>query len=306
MRSTTEGMNVALMGLPWRPGDEVVTTQLEHICLFSVLALAARRYDVTVKTVDIGQGGGDVLDGIKRAVTPRTRAIAVSHLHWSSGAIMSLAEIAAFARERGIFTVIDAAQSVGQIPIDVKALDVDAYCIPGQKWLCGPSGTGALYLRKEAIGEVRPSYLRHGAFDAHGFVVPPDGVARYEMGDLSQPAILALTAGLKWLREEVNWTWAHERVVALGTRLADGLTKCKGVTVTTPRDRMAGIVCFTVEGATPQEITKFAFERGYTIRYVDQRPGPTAARASAGWWCTEDEVDELIKVVAELARDAAR
>lgn len=285
-------------------GDEVITTQLEHVCLFSLLGLLSHRHGVVVRTVDIGDGGGDVLGALACAVTSRTRAIAISHLQWSSGAIMPLKDIAAFARERGIITMIDAAQSVGQIPVDVHDLGVDAYAMAGQKWLCGPGGTGALYIRRDRLGDIRPTYLRYGTFDPNGFVVPPEGTARFEMGEMYNPAIRALDAGLTWIRDEVTLDWAYGRVATLAKRLAAGLAEIEGVTVTTPLDRMAGLVCFTVAGMAPKAVSDAAYERGYTIRFVDQRPGPAVARASTGWWCTEEEVDGLTAAIAEIARDA--
>jgi L-cysteine/cystine lyase len=174
----------------------------------------------------------------------------------------------------------------------------------GQKWLCGPGGTGALFVRRDRIGDVRPTYLRYGAFDPYGFVVPPDGAARYEMGEMYNPAIRALDAGLSWIRNDVTYCWANDRAAALAVRLADGLAKIKGVQVTTPRDRMAGLVCFQIDGLAPKAVSDAAYERGYTIRYVDQRPGPAVVRASTGWWCTEEEVDGLRDAIAVIAASA--
>jgi L-cysteine/cystine lyase len=301
MRNTTEGMNVALMGIAWRPGDEIITTQLEHICLYSVLGIVAHRHGVVVRTVDIGNGGGEVRSTIERAISPRTRVIAISHVQWSTGAIMPLKEIAELARERGIITVVDAAQSAGQIPANLCDLGVDAYALSGQKWLCGPIGTGALYVRKDRIGDIRPTYLRNGAFDPHGFVVPPEGAARYEMGDTAGPAIRALNAGLTWMRDEVVMSWAYARVAALGARLTDGLERIKGVAVITPRDLMAGLVSFTVDGIAPKDINDAADKRGFRIRYVDQRPGPSAVRVSTGWWCSEAEIDDFVELIEEFS-----
>lgn len=302
MRSTTEGMNVALMGMEWRRGDEVITTQLEHICLFSVLGLLSHRHGVTIRTVDIGNGGGDVTTALRGAITSRTRAIAISHVQWSSGAIMPLREIADMARERGIITMIDGAQSAGQIAVDVEHLGVDAYAIAGQKWLCGPGGSGALFVRKDRMGDIRPTYIRYGAFDPHGFIVPPEGAARYEMGEMYNPAIRAFNAGLTWIRDDVTVDWSVSRVAALGRRLADGFDELEGVTVTSPRDRMAGLVCFNVDGMAPKAVSDAVYERGFTIRSVDQRPGPAAVRASTGWWCSEEEVDGLIQAIDEIAK----
>jgi L-cysteine/cystine lyase len=301
MRSTTEGLNVALMGLEWRAGDEIITTQLEHICLFSVLAMVAHRHRAIVRTVDIGNGGGDVVAAIARAITPRTRAIALSHVPFSSGAILPIQEIAELARARGIVTVIDGAQSAGQIPLDLPLLGVDAYALPGQKWLCGPVGSGALFIREESFGLIRPTYIRYGAFDPHGFIVPPAGGERYEVGEGYDPAAKGFAAGLRWIRDEVGFDWAFARIRVLGERLANALERIPGVTVLTPRDRMAGLVCFSVDAVAPKAVSDAAYERGFTVRFVDQRPGPASVRVSTGWWCTEDEIDGLVEVVRELA-----
>lgn len=300
-RSTTEGLNIALMGMTWRPSDEILTVQLEHICLFSAIGLVCHRHGATVKVVDIGNGGGDVVGKLAAAIGPRTRAIAISHVQWSSGAIMPLKEIAAMARARGILTIIDAAQAAGQIAVDFRDLGVDAYALAGQKWLCGPNGSGALLVRGDAMGQILPTYLRFGAFDPTGFVVPPPDASRYEMGESFNPAVRGQTAGLRWLKEAVGLDWLAARHRELGQRCAEGLSRIDGVTVSSPRDRMAGLVCFTVAGKTVKEISDAVCEKGYTIRYVDQRPGPAAVRVSTGWWCTEDEVDGLVAAIAAIA-----
>lgn len=304
-RSTTEGLNIAIMGVDWQRGDEIITTNLEHICLFSVLGLAAYRHGVVVKTVDIGDGDGDVYGAILDSITPRTRMIAISHLQWSSGAIMPVRELAEAVRRQGILTVVDGAQSAGQIEIDFHELGVDAYAIAGQKWLCGPSGTGALFVRRDRLGHIRPTYLRHGRFDPTGFVVPPAGAARFEMGEFFNPALRGQRAGLLWLRDTVGLPWLTERVAALGRRCWDGLASIPGTSVCTPGHAMAGLICFTLDGWGPSELSDELYRRGYTIRFVEQPPAPTTARISTGWWNTEDEVDGLIAEIAEIASGPA-
>jgi len=122
------------------------------------------------------------------------------------------------------------------------------------------------------------------------------------MGEVYSPAIRALDGGLTWIRDDVEMTWAYARVAALGARLADGLARIKGVCLLTPRDRMAGLVSFKVDGIPPKQLSDAAYERGFTIRSVDQRPGPAAVRASTGWWCTEAEIDGLIDLIGEFAK----
>jgi len=299
--STAEGLSTALNGIAWRPGDEIVTTNLEHPGLTVPLCLLAHRYGVVIRYADIGHGGGDVVGAIAERMTARTRVVALSSLMWSSGAVVPLAEVTAEAHRRGAMVIVDGAQSGGQVPIDLHGLGVDAYAVSGQKWLCGPEATGALYVRRDRLADIAPTYLRYAQFDLSGYLIPVEGAMRYEIGEFYGPSILALEAALIWLRDEVGFDWAYERSVTLGRRCWDGLSEVPGVTVTTPRERMAGLVCFAVEGMPPQDLAAKLYERGMTIRYVALAPGPTVARVATGWWNTEEEVDALVAAVGDIA-----
>ena len=302
--STNEGLCAALNGIAWRSGDEVVTTNLEHPGLTVPLCLLAHRHGVVIRYADIGDGGGDVVGAIASTMTSRTRVVALSHLMWSSGAVIPLAEVTAEAHRRGAMVIVDGAQSGGQIQVDLHGLGVDAYAMSGQKWLCGPEATGALYVRRDRLADIAPTYLRYAQFDLSGYLIPAEGAMRYEIGEFYSPAVLAWEAALIWLRDEVGLDWAYERSAVLGRRCWDGLSDLAGVTVTTPRDRMAGLVCFAVPGMTPQDLAANLYERGMTIRYVAVAPGPTVARVATGWWNTEDEVDELFAAVADVAAES--
>ena len=301
--STGEGMNAAFNGVLWNAGDEILTTNLEHPALFLAASSVAMRYGLSVTTVDIGYGGGDVLGKLKASVTPRTRMIAISHLQWSSGAVMPIKEIAAWARTQGILTVIDAAQGGGQLNIDFHDLDVDVYSMAGQKWLCGPNASGIMLVRKESLGYFRPTYLRGGSWDEQGFVTPAAGAARFENGEMFGPAVAAFDAGLQWLRDDVGFAWLTKRNATLGKRAWAGLSKAKGVTVVTPENTMAGMVCFNIDGMHPRDVSMELAERGFTIRYVEAHPCPTTARVSASWWTTEEEVDGLVAAIADIAKN---
>lgn len=303
--STGEGLSTILMGMRWAPGDEIVTTNLEHPCLINPLALLAHRQGVVSRYADIHNGEGDIVAALEPLVTSRTRAIAISHVQWSTGAVMPLREVADFAQARGLVTIIDGAQSAGQIPIDLHALRVDAYAMPGQKWLCGPESTGFLYVRKDRWMDIAPTYIRYASFDTSGYLVPKDSAARYEIGEFFAPAIEAQMASLRWLTDEVGLDWAYGRIAELGQRAHAGLSGIEHVTVLTPRHRMAGLINFQVAGMRPQELAAKLFERNITIRYVDVRPCPVTARVATGWWNTEEEIDQFVAATAEIVAEAA-
>lgn len=302
--SACEGLNAALMGMTWDAGDEVVSTTEEHPGLLLPLSLLAHRYGVVTRYADIGDGGSGVVEALERQITSRTRAIALSHVLWSTGAVLPLREIADLARENELVVVVDAAQSAGQVPVDLHALGIDAYAMAGQKWLCGPESTGLLYVRRDRFPDIAPTYARYGQFEASGYFLPAAGAMRYEIGEFYSPAIAAQAAALTWLRGDVGLDWAYNRIATLGADFRDRLTRIDGVTVVTPAEAMAGLVNFAVAGVAPQEVAARLYERGYTIRYVDYKPCTVSARTSVGWWNTEEEVAGLAGAIADLAAEA--
>ena len=230
--------------------------------------------------------------------------IALSHVLWSTGAVLPLREIADLARENELMVVVDAAQSAGQVPVDLHELGIDAYAMAGQKWLCGPESTGLLYVRRDRFPDIAPTYARYGQFEASGYFLPAAGAMRYEIGEFYSPAIAALAAVLTWLRDDVGLEWAYDRIATLGADFRDRLARVDGVTVVTPAEAMAGLVNFAVAGVAPQEVAARLYERGYTIRYVDYKPCTVSARASVGWWNTEEEVAGLASAISDLAAGA--
>ena len=299
--SATEGLGTALMGMAWSAGDEVITTSEEHPGLMLPLALLARRFGVVTRYADIGDGSSGVVEALASRITSRTRVIAVSHVLWSTGAVLPLREISDLARRHELMVVVDGAQSAGQVPVDLHAMGIDAYAMAGQKWLCGPEATGLLFVRRDRFADIAPTYARYGQFEPSGYFIPAEGARRYEIGEFYSPAIAAQEAALRWLRDEVGFDWAYDRIAALGAEFRRRLTSIDGVSVVTPSEPMAGLVNFRIAGLSPQEVTARLYERGYTIRYVEIAPCTVSARASVGWWNTEEEVAGLAAAIAELA-----
>lgn len=304
--SASEGINTALMGMTWNPGDEVVSTTEEHPGLLLPLALLAHRFGVVTRYANIGDGGSGVVEAIAAKITSRTRAIALSHVLWSTGAVLPLRDIATLARERHLLVVVDGAQAAGQIPVDLHALGIDAYAMAGQKWLCGPEATGLLFVRRDRFADIAPTYVRYGQFETSGYFLPAAGAMRFEIGEFYSPAIAALEATLQWLHDEVGLDWAYRRNADLGAELRERLASIAGVSVVTPSGSMAGLVNFSIVGMQPLEIADRIFQRGYTIRYVATPPCTLSARASVAWWNTDEEVAGLALEIARLAAESSR
>jgi L-cysteine/cystine lyase len=304
-RHTTDGMNLAVMGINWQAGDEIVTTDMEHPGGQGPVFNVTRRYGVVVRTARLGNGSGDVAHAIERLFTRRTRMVVLSHLTWNTGAVLPIGEVVALAHRAGVLVAVDAAQSAGSIPVDVTALGVDVYAIPGQKWLCGPEGTGAVYVSDEAMDVLNLTFVGYASLSmgglelTGGYLLPKPTAERFEVGGVNLPAIAGQLASLTWIRQSVGYEWVYRRIAELGQYAWQALSALPGVTVLTPRDRMAGLVSFTVEGFEPPALVQMLWERKIIVRSI---PHPPCVRLSAGFYNTEEDIDRLVEAIAEIQR----
>jgi L-cysteine/cystine lyase len=302
--STTAGMNFACWGLDWKPGDEVVTTDIEHMGGMGPIYSLMDRFGVRTQIVNTGGTGKDVLKGITDAITDRTRAVIVSHVSWSAGVVLPMREISDVAHRAGAMVIVDGAQSGGAIPLNMKELGADAYAIPGQKWLCGPEGIGALYISQQRMGEFRLSHVGGGAFAAHddvgNFTVAETPAARFNTpGNPYAPSLAGMQASLKWFLDEVGPEWAYPRIVENAARCRELLEGIEGVDVITPPGRHAGLVHFTVGDWNPTAAEQELLKRRVLVRSMAR---PSCLRASTGFYNNEDDLQALAEGVRELLR----
>ncbi len=295
-QNTTEGINIVVNGRNWREGDEAVTTDVEHGAILLPLFQIAKRYGVIVKKAKVG---ADPVRAIEEQITSRTKLIALSHVSYSTGAVLPLNDIIHLAHGKGIPVLVDGAQSVGAIPVDVKALDVDYYSLPGHKWLLGPEGTGALFIRRDRLEELSQTFIGYGSvtqFSHDGTFVPRNGAERFEISSVNLPALVGQKASIEWLTEKIGWNEIFERTRQLAERVKDQLAEIKGVTVLTPQ-KTAGLVSFRVMGIEPSKIVETLADKKIIIRGIKEL---AAARASIAFYNTEKELDYFIQTVAAL------
>jgi L-cysteine/cystine lyase len=303
--STTEGINLALGTIDWRPGDRAVTTSLEHPGVMGPLALLRDRLGVVVVEAEIGDGGDDdrtmaALDAAM--VGGRTRAIVASHVAWSTGALLPAAAIAALARRCGSVGILDGAQSAGAIPLALDEIGADFYAISGQKWLLGPEGTGALAVGRSVVSSVLPSvggFLAASTPYAVGREALWPDARRFETAGLHKPSIVGLARSAGWISMFVGLPWAYERAARLAAGAAERLALTHGVTVVTPRARMATLVSFRVAGWRAEEVAEALGRRVHAI--VRSIPGLDVVRLSVAFFTTDEELRRVLDAVEELA-----
>jgi L-cysteine/cystine lyase len=310
-RHTTDGMNMAIGGYAWQPGDEIVTSNIEHPSGLLPIFLAKRRFGVEVRIADIGIGDGsteEIVAAFEQQITARTRMIVLSHIPYTTGTVLPLKEIVAMAHSHGVLVTVDAAQSYGQIALDLHDLEVDYYAMPGQKWMCGPEGTGIFYARAESRERIEPTVIGPFGIDMEsldylgGTYVPSKGSAYFDVGSVNVPLLVGQRISTAWIRDEVGITWATQRIAALGQYAAEMLSRLEGVRVVTPRERMAGLVAFVVDGIDPEDLMNRLYrEHNITVRFVTQYiNNPRANRLSAGFYNTEGDLDQLGEAIRHM------
>lgn len=312
----TEGLNLALFGL-LRPGDHVVATVCEHNAVLRPLHwLSGPESPCPIEVSWVGCDARGLVDAgdVARELRPATRLVAMIHASNVTGAVQPVEAVADEARARGVLVVIDAAQTLGRLPLDVNRLGADVVAAPGHKGLLGPLGTGVVWLRTGIETELRP--FRHGGAASGGDLpgMPASLPDRYEAGSLNAPGLVGLGAGVEHVLAE-GVEAIRGRVAAARRRLAEGLGGLAGVRIYGPDETalQAGVVSFSAGGYDPHEVahllaSAFGVEsRGgrHCAPRLHEALGTAAAgglvRFSPGPTTTDDELDAAIDAVSCLA-----
>ena len=308
-QNTTEGLGIVTGGLSWSPGDEVITFGVEHASPLLAAYRLRDRWGVQVKRlpVDTDATHETVLSAVEGVLTDRTRAVIMSHIEYSCGLRMPVKEIAALLRPNGALLIVDGAQTAGHIPIDVRALDCDAYSIPGQKWLMGPDGTGALYVRRSLIPQIEPKKLAFDGIEqiAMGYVsLEADDIDLLMGSTSSTPLRVGFLEAVRSI-QRTGVEGIEARNLSLAASLKRRLAEIAGVTVTSPMEgpECSGLVTFTIDGADLKGVVSAMWKRDRVL--VRAVPYPPAIRASLHYFNTEDEVDRLADAVRGAAEGAA-
>lgn len=278
--STSEGIVRVLAGLDLGPEDEVITSDEEHPGLLGPLAQLGRRSGAHVRIVPF--------DRVPEAVGPATRLVACSHVSWVGGATApaALREVA-----RDVPVLLDGAQGAGAVAVDVAALGCTFYAAAGQKWLCGPVGTGLLYIspawrdRLPSIGPAYPNLEEPG----RGLEARPHGDARRHDASALSAEACAVAIAADEVLAGFGWDAALERAATLAQRLADALRE-RGRSVA-PRGRTTLVSWVEDE---PAAFRDRALAAGVIVRDL---PGWPLVRASVGAWNDESDLERLLALI---------
>ncbi|MCR1785827.1 aminotransferase class V-fold PLP-dependent enzyme [Nocardioides carbamazepini] len=273
---TVDGIRRAAGAADIATGDVVVTTSMEHPEVLAFLRELAAERAARLLVVDLdGVGPADVPDAVAVRLPDRIRLAVVSHVAYATGSLLPVTDLGDLVRGRGGVLIVDGAQAAGALAVDVAASGADFYALPGQKWLCGPEGTGVLVSRDPTP-----------ALD----IRLPSGVQ-----------VAGLLAALAW-RASYGEAWLARRVADGAARLHAGLAAVPGITVLTP-DRHAGLVSVRVAGHPSVEVARQLGAAGVLTRDV---AAVDATRLCVAPFTTTEEITSVTRILTDLASTGAR
>ena len=307
LRSVSEGLSTVAYGMDWNAGDEVIITDEEHPTGIMVWLNLARERGIRIRKMPIVEDRAEMLASLDALIDERTRLICISHVTTDTGTRLPAQDICNLAHERGVPVALDAAQSSGQFPVDLREMDCDFYAGTGHKWLLGGWGTGYFYVRRDRIEELKVSWTGSGAgtLDRRGpsdHLEFHDTAHKFEFGGRHQPLYNAMGRAIEYI-DTVGSDNIEERSLDLADRLKAGIAEIPGAALRSPEGRefSTGIVTFSVDGLDGDQLNSQMFERWRVLG----RPAldHSAMRLCCAFFIEDREIDTVIEGISALANE---
>lgn len=310
IENATRAWDMAFYAIDWQAGDQILTAQTEYAANYIAYLHMAKRRGVEIVAVPNDEHGQISVTALEERITDRTKLIAITHIPTNGGLVNPAAAVGAIAKAHGILYLLDACQSVGQIPMDVEAIGCDMLSATGRKYLRGPRGTGFLWVREALIETLDPPLLDLHAATLTGpdsYTVRQDA-RRFENWESYVAGRLGLAAAIDYALA-LGLDAIRDRIYALAARLRTGLDDILGATVRDLGEERCGIVSFTLEGhdaagikqaLAGRNINVSASRRPSTLLDMTERGLDGVVRASVHYYNTEAEVDALLEAVRAL------
>ncbi|MEB3289663.1 MAG: aminotransferase class V-fold PLP-dependent enzyme [Leptolyngbya sp.] len=307
----TVGCNIPLWGMPWQAGDHILLSDGEHPGVIAAVQEIGRRYGVTHSTCPLMDtvNGGDPVAVIDQAIQPNTRLLVISHIFWNTGQVIPLKAIVDLCHQRAhpVRVLVDAAQSVGVLPLDLPTLGVDFYAFTGHKWWCGPAGLGGLYVSPAALEVIHPTFIGWRSITTDAAANPtgwqPNG-QRFEVATSDY----ALQAGLRAaLTHQATWGTREERyqrIIHLSQRLWHHIHQMPHLRPVRQTPPDSGLISFWVlQDGQPspthhRQLVESLEREGTFLRTL---LSPNCVRACVHYLTLESEVDALADRLRTLA-----
>jgi L-cysteine/cystine lyase len=295
------GCNIPLWGIDWQAGDHLLLTDCEHPGIIAAAHEIQRRFGIEITTCPLMAtlNEGNPTDAIARCLQPTTRLVVLSHILWNTGQVLPLAEIVQLchAQPKTVRVLVDAAQSVGMLPLNLTELKADFYAFTGHKWWCGPAGLGGLYISPDARASLSPTFIGWRGITVNSSGQPTgwmeDG-RKFEIATSDYTLYAGLRAAIAYHHQWGTAADRYRRILELSHSLWQKLSELRHVTCLRNAPPAAGLVSFTVEGQPHAAIVKALEQQGLLVRTILY---PDCIRACVHYFTSEAEIEQLVGAI---------
>ncbi len=312
VENASTAWGIGFYGVDFKKGDEVITSEMEYVTNLLAFLHAQQTQGITFRVIPNDERGNFSLPALEAAISPNTKLIAITHIASTTGGMMPIAEIGQIAAKHGILYLVDACQSAGHVPLDVRTINCDMLAVTGRKYLRGPRGTGFLYVRKSVLGSLKQQLMDGFStqwVSDHDYKLK-DNARRFELFEKNRALVLGLGKAAEYaLNIGVERIW--QRIQLLAGLLREQLRHIEGITLHDAGDQQCGIVTFTVKGmdcqlvrdllAAKQINVSVGFAQS-TLFYMHKHRLDNIVRASVHYYNTEEEIHILGEALKEMIK----
>jgi selenocysteine lyase/cysteine desulfurase len=304
-RNATDGINLVLAGIDWKPGDEVITSDEEHEAMNHPLLYLHKTKGLVIRRVSVSPEAEVMLPRLNAVVSSRTRLVALSFVSCESGTRLPAQAISQWARDYGLLCLLDGAQVSGAFPINVREIGCDFYTSNGHKWLSGPKGTGFFYSRLDSLNALSPAHVGAGSLEK---VDLKDEIAepfltgqRFEFGTRAWALQAGLGCSLDWF-ESWGWENVYRHIATLNDYLKDHIVERPHLSLITPEafEASSGLTTLVVKGHSYSDVIQRL--RAEWQIYTRPIPHYNALRISTSHFNLPEDVDKLMAALDTIGR----
>lgn len=310
LENATAAWNMAFYSIPFSPGDRILTSVSEYASNYLNYLNLQKRVNVEIQVIPNDEHGQTSVEALSRMMDSKVKLISITHIPTNNGLVNPAEEIGKIAGKHNCLYLLDACQSAGQYPLDVAKIGCDMLSATGRKYLRAPRGTGFLYVNQQVISQLHPPFLDLHSAEWTGrdsYRIREDA-RRFENWESNYAGIIGLNQAVKYLLElGIDRVW--ERVQYLGHLLREQLSKKAAVHVHDIGKTRCGIVSFTVDGISAEEVKQYLRKRevnvsvstrSSTLIDMERRNLQECVRASVHYYNTEEEIDKLVDLLNHI------